>query len=248
MSGIQIGDKFADSLSGVPQGGPLSPLLSNIMLTELDKELERCGHPFVRYADDCLIFCKSIRAAERTKKSIIRFIEEVLYLGVNKDKTSVGYVRGMKFLGYSFYVKSGECCLSVHAKSYAKLKSRLKELTARSNGMGYEKRKSYLSLFIRGWLECFKLADMKKRLQTQDEWYRRRLRMCIWKYWKKTKTRFNNLCRCRIDKGKVWEWANTRKGYWHIAVSFILHRTLNNDNFKRANNPFLTDCYRKVVS
>lgn len=248
LVGIQIGDKFVDSPSGVPQGGPLSPLLSNIMLNELDKVLERRGHPFVRYADDCLIFFKSKRAAERTKESIIRFIEEELYLRVNKEKTSVGYVRGMTFLGYSFYIKSGECRLSVDPKSYTKLKTRLKELTGRSNGMGYEKRKTSLRLFICGWLEYFKLADMKNRLQTLDEWYRRRLRMCIWKCWKKTQTRFNNLCRCGIDKGKAWEWANTRKGYWRIADSFILHRALNNGNLRRANYPFLMDCYRKVVS
>ena len=248
LSGVQIGNKFEDSLSGVPQGGPLSPLLSNIMLNELDKELERRSHPFVRYADDCLIFCKSRRAAERTKERIIRFIEEVLYLRVNKEKTSVGYVKGMKFLGYSFYIKSGECRLSVHPKSYDKLKHRLKELTGRSNGMGYEKRKTTLRLFICGWLEYFKLADMKSRLQTLDEWYRRRLRMCIWKSWKKTKTRFNNLCKCGIDKRKAWEWANTRKGYWHISNSYILARALNNDNLRRANYPFLLDCYRKVVS
>ena len=248
LSGVQVGHKFEESHSGVPQGGPLSPLLSNIMLNELDKELERRGHPFVGYADDSLIFCKSRRAAERTKESIIRFIEEVLYLRVNKEKTSVGYVRGMKFLGYSFYVHSGECRLSVHPRSYTKLKTRLKELTGRSNGMGYEKRKTTLRLFIRGWLEYFKLADMKSRLQTLDEWYRRRLRMCIWKCWKKIKTRFNNLCKCGIDRGKAWEWANTRKGYWHIADSFILHRALNNDNLRRANYPFLLDCYRKIVS
>ncbi|HCC51417.1 MAG TPA: group II intron reverse transcriptase/maturase [Porphyromonadaceae bacterium] len=248
LAGIQTGYKFEYSLSGVPQGGPLSPLLRNIMLNELDKELERRVHPFVRYADDCLIFCKSKRAAERTKESIIRFIEEKLYLRVNKEKTSVGYVRGMKFLGYSFYVKSGECRLSVHPKSYGQLKTRLKELTGRSNGMGYEKRKSSLRLFIRGWLEYFKLADMRNRLQKLDEWYRCRLRMCIWKCWKKVKTRFNNLCRCGIDKGKAWEWANTRKGYCHISHSYILTRALNNDNLRRANYPFLMDCYRKIVS
>ncbi len=157
-------------------------------------------------------------------------------------------VRGMKFLGYSFYVKSGECRLSVHPKSYAKLKLRLKELTGRSNGMGYEQRKTNLRLFIQGWLEYFKLADMKSRLQYLDTWYRRRLRMCIWKCWKKVKTRFTNLCKCGIDKRKAWEWANTRKGYWHISNSYILARALCNDNLRRASYPFLLDCYRKVVS
>jgi group II intron reverse transcriptase/maturase len=248
LAGVQVGMKLEESHSGVPQGGPLSPLLSNIMLHELDKELERRAHPFVRYADDCLIFCRSKRAAERTKESLIRFIENVLYLRVNKEKTSTGYVRRMKFLGYSFYMKSGECRLSVHPKSYDKLKSKLKDLTGRSNGMGYEKRKLSLRLFIRGWLEYFKLADIKSWLQRIDEWYRRRLRMCIWKCWKKIKTRFNNLCKCGIDKGKAWEWANTRKGYWHIAKSFILSQALNNDNLRRANYPFLMDCYRKIVS
>lgn len=248
LAGVRVGTKFETNHSGVPQGGPLSPLLSNIMLNELDKELERRGHRFIRYADDCLILCKSKRAAERTKGSIIRFIENVLYLRVNKEKTVTGYIRGMKFLGYSFYMKSGECRLNIHPKSYDKLRSTLKELTARSNGMGYEDRKTSLRLFMRGWLEYFKLADMKSRLQRIDEWYRRRLRMCIWKCWKKVKTRFSNLFKCGIDKGKAWEWANTRKGYWRIADSFILHRALNNDNLKRANYPFLMDCYRKIVS
>jgi group II intron reverse transcriptase/maturase len=248
LAGIQRGGKTEASHSGVPQGSPLSPLLSNIMLNELDKELEGRGHPFVRYADDCLIFCKSKRSAERTKLSITRYIEEVLYLRVNKEKTVAGYVRGMKFLCYSFYLKSGECRLSVHPKSYVKLEARLKELTGRSNGMGYEKRKTSLRLYICGWLEYFKLADMKSRLQRIDEWYRRRLRMCIWKCWKRVKTRFKNLCKCGIDKGKAWEWANTRKGYWHTADSFILHRALSNEHLRRGNYPFLMDCYRKMVS
>lgn len=248
LGGLQICLDLEETRSGVPQGSPLSPLLSNIMLHELDKELELRGHPFVRYADDCMIFFKSKRAAGRTKQSIIRYIEGVLYLRVNEEKTSVGYVRGMKFLGYSFYVTSGECRLSVHPKSFAKFKSRLKELTGRSNGMGYERRKTVLRQFITGWLEYFKLADMKNKLQGLDEWYRRRLRMCIWKCWKKVKTRFNNLSRCGIAKWQAWEWANTRKGYWRTSGSPILSRALNNDNLRRANYPFLMDCYRKIVS
>jgi group II intron reverse transcriptase/maturase len=247
-AGVQVGGKKEASVSGVPQGSPLSPLLGNIMLNELDKELERRGHPFTRYADDCVIFCKSKRAAERTKESITRYIEKELYLRVNKEKTVAGYVVGMKYLGYSFYMKADECRLSVHTRSYDKLKIKLKALTGRSNGMGYERRKVMLRQFIRGWLEYFKLADMKSRLVEIDQWYRRRLRMCIWKCWKKINTRFKNLCRCGIDKQKAWEWANTRKGYWHISNSFILSRALTNENLRRANYPFLTDCYRKMLS
>lgn len=195
-----------------------------------------------------MIFCKSKRAAVRVKESITHYIESTLHLRVNHEKTVVGYIRGLKFLGYSFYVMSGECRLSVHAKSFTKFKSKLKALTGRSNGMGYEKRKASLRCFIMGWLEYFKLADIKNKLKDLDTWYRRRLRMCIWKCWKKVKTRFKNLQRCGIDKRKAWEWANTRKGYWHISNSFILNRALSNDSLRRANYPFLMDCYCKVVS
>lgn len=133
-SGVMIGHKFEESVSGVPQGGPLSPLLSIIMLNELDTEMESRGHKFVRYADDCIILCKSKRSAERVKSSITRFIEAKLFLNVNQEKTKVGYIRGMKFLGYSFYVTKGECRLSVHPQSEQKMKTRLKELTSRSTG------------------------------------------------------------------------------------------------------------------
>ena len=248
QAGVVVRHRFEESARGVPQGGPLSPLLSNILLHELDKELEGRGHPFVRYADDMIIFCKSKRAADRTRESITRFIENELYLKVNKDKTHVGYVQGMKFLGYSFYVSKGECRLSVHPKSIQNMKTRLRELTSRSNGYGYEARKLKLSLFVRGWVEYFKLADMKKRLSEIDEWLRRRIRMCIWKYWKKVKTKFANLKKCGIEKSRAWQWANTRRGYWRIAGSPILQRAIDNDSLRKAGYVFLSDYYRKVTS
>lgn len=170
-AGVVISNKFEETSLGVPQGGPLSPLLSNIILNELDKELERRGHRFVRYADDCMILCKSKRASNRTKASIIRFIENKLFLKVNKEKTKV----------------KGVCKLSLHSKSKAKLKSTLKDLTSRSKGFGYERCKNKLKEYIQGWIVYYKLADMKSFLQSVDEWLRRRLRMCIWKCWKKTK-------------------------------------------------------------
>lgn len=221
-AGVVVGHKFLESKQGVP----LSPLLSNIMLNELDKELEHRGHPFVRYADDCMIFCKSKRAAERTKKSIIEFIESKLYLRVNLDKTTVGYVYGKKFLGYSFYVSKGVCRLSVHPESVTKMKARLKELTSRSNGCGHETRKSQLRQFIVGWVEYFKLADVKQQLSRIDEWLRSRIRMCIWKCLKKVKPRYNSLMRYGIEKDQSWIWANTRKGYWCIAGSPIVNRSI----------------------
>ena len=213
------------------------------MLNELDKELERRGLPSVRYADDSMIFCKTKRAAMRVKESITRFIENTLYLKVNKEKTVVSYVRGVKYLGYSFYVMKGKCQLTVHSKSKAKMKTRLKELTSRSNGWGYAKRKQKLKEYIKGWVGYYHLANMKRLLLETDEWLRRRIRMCIWKSWKKVKTKVVNLIRCGISKHKAYEWGNTRKGYWRIADSYILHRAITKEHLCRAGYATLTGAY-----
>lgn len=181
---------FAKTEIGVPQGGPLSPLLSNIMLNELDKELEKRGHKFVRYADDCMILCKSKRAAQRTLNSIVAFIENKLFLKVNIEKTVVAHIKDVKFLGYSIYVYRGKGHLRVHPKSITKMKEKIKSLTSRSNGWGGEKRKVALRQYITGWVNYFKLADMKSLLEVIDRWYRRRLRMVIWKQWKRVRTRY----------------------------------------------------------
>lgn len=247
-SGVMCGQDIETSERGVPQGSPLSPLLSNIMLNELDKELSRRGHHFVRYADDCMIFCKSKRAAERIRTHIIRYIEQILYLKVNQAKTKVGYVSGMRFLGHSFYVRKGECRLSVHPKSYQKLRSKLKSLTRRSNGMGYSKRKEALHKFIRGWIEYFKYADMKSRLSRIDEWLRRRIRMCIWKSWKRIKTRFKNLLRCGLKKEIAYMCANNSKGYWYMSSTLNLQQAMSIEKLRRAGYPCMMDYYRKVAS
>lgn len=242
-SGVITRGLFEAGEEGTPQGGPLSPLLSNIMLNELDKELERRGHPFVRYADDAMIFCKSKRAARRVKSSITRFIEGKLFLKVNRDKTVVSYVRGVKYLGYSFYVNKGNCLLTVHPKTKTKMKTKLKELTSRSNGWGYERRKQELKEYIRGWIGYYHLARIKRLCQATDEWLRRRIRMCIWKAWKKPKTRIINLKRCGITAWQAYQWGNTRLGNWRIADSPILTRAISNENLKKAGYITLTDSY-----
>ena len=243
--GIMNNGLFEANKEGTPQGGPLSPLLSNIMLNELDKELESRGLRFVRYADDAMIFCKSKRAAMRVKESITRYIEKSLYLKVNKEKTIVSYVRGVKYLGYSFYVNRGQCQLMVHSKSKAKMKSRLKELTSRSNGWGYAKRKQKLKEYIRGWIGYYHLANMKSFLLKTDEWLRRRIRMCIWKAWKKIKTKVANLIKCGIDKNIAYQWGNTRKSYWHTAKSKILQIPITNERLCRAGYTTLMGEYLK---
>ncbi len=245
-AGVLVNYVFTETREGVPQGGNLSPILSNIMLNELDKELTKRGHKFVRYADDCMILCKSKRAAQRVKTSVVEYIEKKLFLKVNKEKTKVGYIKGLKFLGYSFYVMKGKCRLLLHSKSLTKMKAKLKELTSRSNGMGYEQRKKKLTLYIQGWINYYKLADMKNHLQRLDKWYRRRLRMCIWKSWKRVRTRFQNLMKCGIDRRKALEWANTRKGYWHISNSWIMSRSVTDENLRLAGYPSLSEYYRKL--
>ena len=175
------------------------------------------------------------------------FFEETLFLRVNRDKTKVGYVQGMKFLGYSFYKNKSGFRLSVHPKSYMKLKVRLNELTRFSNGMGHAKRKYELHQFIRGWIEYLKLADMQHHLKRIDKWLRPRLRMCIWKYRKKIKTRFNNLIRCGIDKIVALRFANSRQSYWCMAGHQILNETIGTEALSKAGYPCLTDYYYKIA-
>ena len=242
-AGVVIRNKFEETKVGVPQGGPLSPLLSNVMLNELDRELEKRGHPFVRYADDLVILCKSKRSADRTLANIVPYIEGKLFLRVNREKTATAYISKIKFLGYSFYVTKGEGRLRVHPKSIAKMKERIKMLTSRSNGWGYARRKKALRLYITGWVNYFKLADMKKLLNRVDSWYRRRLRMVIWKHWKRVRTRGRNLMTLGITKYKAWEFANTRKGYWHTANSPILATSVTNALLVQAGYTFFSDYY-----
>ena len=245
-AGVMKEGKYEETPEGVPQGGPLSPVLSNILLNELDGELERRGHKFVRYADDMVIFCRSRRSAERTMQNIIPYIEGKLFLKVNRDKSKVAHVREVKFLGYSFYVVKGEGRLRIHPKSVARMKARIKELTSRSNGWGNDRRKEALSRYIKGWVQYFKLADMKKLLIRVDKWYRRRLRMVIWKQWKRIKTKLANLVKLGVKKQKAYEWASTRKGYWHIAGSYILDTTITTERLGLAGYVFFSDHFSKV--
>jgi RNA-directed DNA polymerase len=245
-AGVVIGHKFEGTEVGVPQGGPLSPLLSNIMLNELDKELERRGHRFVRYADDMVIFCKSRKSAKRTLENILPYIEGKLFLKVNREKTVVDHISKVKFLGFAFYRHKEQTRVRIHPKAVAKMKTRIRELTARNNGCGNEELVYNLKKYIAGWINYFKLADMKQLLKETDEWMRRRIRMAYWKRWKKIKTKYRELKSLGISKYKAWEYANTRKGYWRISNSPILSQSLNNQTFKRLGFLFFSDYYQQV--
>jgi len=217
-AGVVLNGLFERTEIGVPQGGPLSPLLSNIMLNELDKELTRRNHRFVRYADDCMIFCKSRKSAERTLRNIVPFIEGKLFLRVNQDKTNVAHISKVKYLGYAFYRYKGKCRLRVHPKSVAKMKRRIRELTSRSNGWGNNYRFMKLRQFIKGWVNYFALADMKNLLLETDEWTRRRTRAVYWKQWKRVRTRYKMIGKYNLPEWRVHEMANCRKGVWRSAI------------------------------
>lgn len=227
-SGVMINGIVNATELGTPQGGNLSPLLSNIYLTAFDKELEKRGHKFVRYADDCNIYLKSQRAAERVMASSKRFLEDKLKLKVNTEKSNVGSPIKLKFLGFSMYKTGKKTGIRVHEKPMKKFKEKVKQITSRKRGRAIEQVLKELKLYTTGWLNYYGLADMQSKIEDLNQWIRRRLRMYLWKQWKEIKARFNNLKLFGIPKDKAWEWANTRKGYWRIADSWILHMSLTN--------------------
>nr|WP_242955744.1 group II intron reverse transcriptase/maturase [Clostridium cochlearium] len=243
QAGVMINGVINSTEKGVPQGGNLSPLLSNIMLNELDKELEKRELNFCRYADDCNIYVKSRKAAIRVMENITRFIEEDLKLKVNKEKSKVDRPWKLKYLGFSFYNKKGEMGIRVHNKSIEKLKATLKKITSRSNAMSMEYRAIKLRQMMTGWINYFKLADLKSTLRELDGWLRRRLRLCYWKQWKKIKTKHDNLVKLGVNNFKAWEYANTRKGYWRISNSPVLDTTLSNNYLKEQGFITLTESY-----
>ena len=237
---------FEKTEVGMPQGGPLSPLLSNIMLNELDKELTRRGHRFVRYADDCMIFCKSRKSAERTLNNIVPYIEGKLFLKVNRTKTCVAHISKVKYLGYSFYRYKGTCRFRVHPKSVIKMKNKIRELTDRHNGWGNEYRALKLTQFIRGWVNYFGMADMKRLLQSNDEWLRHRIRAIYWKQWKKVKTKFRELKKLGVEEERAWICANMRNGNWFCSEYITLQGAFNNKKLRELGYPTFTEFYLKI--
>ena len=245
-SGILINGVSVTSAEGTPQGGPLSPLLANIMLDELDKELEKRGHKFCRYADDNNVYVKSKRAGIRVMESMIKLIENKLKLKVNKDKSAVDFVSKRKFLGFSFYFAKGGAEIRIHEKSIKRFKDKIKFYTNRNIGISMESRLKKLNQIMRGWINYYGIANAVAKLKELDKWIRRRLRACIWKQWKKISTRHRNLVKLGINKYKAWEYANTRKGYWRISKSPILSKSLNNKYLESLGFVSLTQTYQMM--
>ena len=198
----------------------------------------------MRYADDCMIFCKSRKSAERTLNNIIPFIEGKLFLKVNREKTEVAHVSKVKYLGYAFYRYKGKCRLRVHPKSIQKMKDKIRKLTDRNNGMSNKAREEKYQQSVRGWVNYFKLADMKNLLKSMDEWARRRIRAVYWKQWKKIKTKYQMLRGLKLEHWKAMELANSRKGYWRMAQ--VLNSVFANKIIAKLGYTSLSDYYLTV--
>ena len=244
-SGIMINGVEIISEEGIPQGGPLSPLLSNIMLDELDKELEKRGHKFVRYADDCNIYVKTKKAGLRVKSSITQFIEKKLKLKVNEEKSAVDRPWKRKFLGFSF-TSNRIPKIRIAKESLKRAKSRIKELTSRSKPIPMEERIKKINEYLIGWCGYFALADTPTPFKRLDESVRRRLRMCLWKQWKLPKTKVKRLISLGVPKEKAYEWGNSRKKYWRVSKSPILHTTLNLEFWRKQKLKSLLDRYNQL--
>ena len=248
-SGVLENGIVCKTEKGSPQGGPLSPLLANIYLNEFDWEMRRRGVRMVRYADDIVVFAKSKRAAERLLESCRRYLEDKLKLRMNTEKskvTSIFSTRNFKFLGFCLGKNGKGVFIRAHYKSLAKAKEKLKLLTKRNRGRNVRAVMREVKVFIRGWLGYFHVADMKRTMQSWDEWLRRRFRMYIWKQWKKPKTKVANLRKLGIPADKAFQWGNSRRGYWRIAGSPVLKRSITNERLAAAGYFSILGCYESL--
>jgi RNA-directed DNA polymerase len=232
-SGILEGGLTSPRTEGTPQGSPLSPLLSNIVLDELDKELIKRGHSFVRYADDCSIYVKSEKAAQRVCESITKYIEEVLLLKVNATKTKISRPNQSTLLGFTFFKENDKWEIRVAEKSIQRITDKCKANTQRSDGTSVQQKINKLHTIITGWVNYFAIAQSKRVMERLDEITRSRLRMCKWKEWKLGKTRVRNLIKLGVKPHKANAWGRSSKGYCRVAHSPILYVSLNNKYFRK---------------
>lgn len=235
-SGVMEDGVLCKTEEGSPQGGPLSPLLANIYLNEFDWEMESRGVKVIRYADDIVVFAKSLRAAKRLLESSRRFLEDKLKLRLNREKSKAIsiYSRQFKFLGFCIGKNKDGVMIQAHKKSLFKAKRKLKQITRRNRGRNVRQVMQEIQTYIRGWLGYFYIASMKRTLMSWNQWLRRRIRMYIWKQWKKPRTRVAALRKLGIPALQAYEWGNTRLGYWRIAGSQVLNCSITDEKLARA--------------
>jgi len=249
VSGVMVEGEYEDTTLGTPQGGNLSPLLSNIMLNELDKELEKRGLRFVRYADDCIIMAKSEMSARRIMRTVTNYIESKLGLIVNANKSQITKPTSAKFLGFGFYYARQERRYRAkpHAISVMKFKTKLKNLSKRNWGISFENRLEKINQTVRGWVNYFKIGSMKMVLKSISEHLRFRLRMCIWKQWKNGKTRVTALRKLGMTPWQARRNGHSSKGYARIASSWVMTTTVTNARLKQKGLVSPLDYYAECM-
>jgi len=237
-AGVREGGLVSPTVEGTPQGGPLSPLLSNLVLDELDQELERRGHRFVRYADDSNIYVRSQRAGKRVMESVVQFITGKLKLKVNSEKSAVARPRERKFLGFSF-TGGKEPKRRIAPKAIGRFKERVREITSRTLGVSFEKVVAETTVYLRGWRGYFAFCQTPSVLQSLEEWVRRRLRSYLWKQWKTGRKRFAELHKRGVGKDLAAQTAGSSHGPWRISNSPALSIALPNAYFDSLGLPRL---------
>ncbi|TXD99482.1 group II intron reverse transcriptase/maturase [Subsaximicrobium wynnwilliamsii] len=247
---ILINGKLHKRKKGVPQGSHLSPLLSNILLNELDKELEKRGHRYVRYADDFSIYVKSEKSAKRVGNSIYKFLKDKLRLPINREKSGIRKPLSFQVLGFGFvptYKKGekGTYQLVVKPSKWKEFKAKLKYLTKKTIPASFEERIDRINLLIRGWINYFRPASIQAKLKKLEEWLRNRLRYCIWHHWKKLERKRKNLIRLGIDQEHAYAWSRTRMGGWAVAQSPILRTTITIKRLKMKGYVSLIEYYKR---
>lgn len=248
-SGVMEDGVVMATEEGSPQGGNLSPLLANIYLNEFDQEYKKRGVPCIRYADDIILLAKSKRASERLLETSTTYLEEKLKLKVNKDKSravSVFAIRNFKFLGFALGKNGKGIYVRVHPKSWKKFKARLKELSSRRSVQSIRPSLAKIREYSRGWLNYYGVADMKKPIDDMNSWLYHRIRMCIWKQWKKPRTKLRNLRKLGVPEGLAHMAAYSRRGYWFVTHTVAVNMAMTKERLIRAGFYDLTAAYQSV--
>jgi len=244
-SGVMVNGMIMDTEEGTPQGGPLSPLLSNIMLDDLDKELEKRGHKFVRYADDCNIYVKTRRAGERVMGSVKEFLEKKLKLKVNPKKSKVDRATRVKFLGFSFYKRKGEELIRVAKRSRERFREKLRRLTKRTRSGKLADIIQEINQYTMGWIGYYWQANTPSVFEDLDKWIRRRLRQMIWKRWKRGTTRYRELVKLGVPRGRAGLGA-VGKSPWHMSKSPVINEALSNTYLRNSGLKSLKARYQEL--
>ena len=248
-SGVMENGVVMETGEGSPQGGNLSPLLANVYLNEFDQEFTRRGVPCIRYADDIVLLAKSRRASERLLESSTKYLEEKLKLTVNREKSrtvSVFAIRNFKFLGFALGRNGGGIYIRVHPKSWNKFKSKLKDLSSRRSVQNIKASLARIKVYARGWLNYYGIASMKNNLEDINGWLYHRIRMCIWKQWKKPKTKIRNLLKMGVPMELAWQAGNSRRGHWFTTHTVAVNMAMTKERLINSGFYDLATAYQSV--